>query len=265
MLPVEMSSKIVEYADYLSLRHMSHVNEVYKALVRRRLEREARQIRAQLEGNDVFSLLLRNASDQELIEQIYHLNNYESADTSGITHRDFILFRASRTYRKINSIEVFVDESKKWTLGVGSQQVLHRYDGPAETGMFFSTSTDDQVNGDVNHESYYLNGKLGRLESQLPSRTTYYYASGNKHGEYWYVDGLLHREDGPAKIEYTDTGKKKAEFWYFNGQYHRPGDKPAVTKWSNDRKVYESWYTHGQRLKVVEYDLNGRVKKPKRR
>lgn len=49
MLPVEMSSKIVEYADYLSLRHMSHVNEVYKALVRRRLEREARQIRAQLE------------------------------------------------------------------------------------------------------------------------------------------------------------------------------------------------------------------------
>ena len=42
---------------------------------------------------------------------------------------------------------------------------------------------------------------------------------GNKE---WRVDGVLHREDGPA-VEYANGDKE----WYFNGKRHRE-DGPAV-------------------------------------
>ena len=45
------------------------------------------------------------------------------------------------------------------------------------------------------------------------------FANGDKH---WYVNGLLHREGGPA-IERADGGKQ----WYLNGQCHRE-DGPAL-------------------------------------
>jgi len=42
---------------------------------------------------------------------------------------------------------------------------------------------------------------------------------GNK---FWYKNGELHREDGPA-IEYANGNK----FWYKNGELHRE-DGPAI-------------------------------------
>ena len=38
----------------------------------------------------------------------------------------------------------------------------------------------------------------------------------------WYLNGLLHREDGPA-VEYADGDK----YWYLNDKRHRE-DGPAV-------------------------------------
>ena len=51
----------------------------------------------------------------------------------------------------------------------------------------------------------------------------------------WYVNGKLHREDGPA-IEWSD-GKK---MWYLNGKLHRE-DGPAV-KYIDG---YEEWWVNG--------------------
>ena len=45
------------------------------------------------------------------------------------------------------------------------------------------------------------------------------YANGNK---YWYLNGILHREDGPA-IERANGTK----YWYLNNIEHRE-DGPAV-------------------------------------
>lgn len=42
---------------------------------------------------------------------------------------------------------------------------------------------------------------------------------GNKE---WYLNGKLHREDGPA-IEFADGDK----YWYLNGSLHRE-DGPAI-------------------------------------
>ena len=49
--------------------------------------------------------------------------------------------------------------------------------------------------------------------------------------EFWYLNGLRHREDGPA-IEYTDGSK----YWYLNGKLHRE-DGPAV-EYTNGRTEY---------------------------
>jgi len=54
------------------------------------------------------------------------------------------------------------------------------------------------------------------------------YANGNKE---WYLNGKLHREDGPASII---NGNKK---WYLNGKLHRE-DGPAIEYANGDK----SWY-----------------------
>ena len=48
----------------------------------------------------------------------------------------------------------------------------------------------------------------------------------------WYVDGKLHREDGPA-IEWANSSKQ----WYRNGKLHRE-DGPAI-EWANGTRF---WY-----------------------
>ena len=61
------------------------------------------------------------------------------------------------------------------------------------------------------------------------------YDDGTK---YWYLNGLLHREDGPA-CEYADRSKS----WYLNGKLHRI-DGPAFESADGDKY----WYLNG-----VEY------------
>ena len=58
----------------------------------------------------------------------------------------------------------------------------------------------------------------------------------NKYGtKCYYVNNVLHREDGPA-VEYVDGDK----FWYKNGKAHRENG-PAV-EYSNGDKI---WYKNG--------------------
>ena len=67
------------------------------------------------------------------------------------------------------------------------------------------------------------------------------YSDGTK---YWYLNGELHREDGPA-MEYSDGTK----FWYLTGKRHRE-DGPAIV-WSNGTKF---WCLEGERLTEEEYN-----------
>ena len=98
-------------------------------------------------------------------------------------------------------------------------------------------------------EKYYLNGLLHRKDG--PAVISH---SPNK-GEEWYKNGLLHREDGPA---ITLNGRKE---WYKNGLLHRD-DGPAITL-TNGR---EEWYKYGLRhrddgpafmvYEYFDYDMN---------
>jgi hypothetical protein len=66
------------------------------------------------------------------------------------------------------------------------------------------------------------------------------YNNGDKE---WYLNGKLHREDGPA-VECSDGAK----FWYLNGKRHRE-DGPAIER-SNGSK---SWYIDGKKLTEQEH------------
>ena len=58
------------------------------------------------------------------------------------------------------------------------------------------------------------------------------------------INGLLHREDGPA-IEYANGNK----IWYINGELHRE-DGPAVEYARGDKE----WYIEGQRYLEDEFN-----------
>jgi hypothetical protein len=58
--------------------------------------------------------------------------------------------------------------------------------------------------------------------------------------ERWYLDGLRHREDGPA-TEFANGDK----FWYLNHQLHRT-DGPAI-EFADGSKY---WFLNGQELSL---------------
>jgi hypothetical protein len=70
----------------------------------------------------------------------------------------------------------------------------------------------------------------------------------DKYGNrFWFLNGLLHREDGPA-VEWADGTK----YWYINGQRHRE-DGPAIEYTDG----WKEWYLNGKKMSedgpAVEY------------
>jgi hypothetical protein len=59
----------------------------------------------------------------------------------------------------------------------------------------------------------------------------------------WFLNGKLHREDGPA-VEWNDGSK----FWYLNNKLHRE-DGPAI-EWADGDKC---WYLNNERLTEEEF------------
>jgi hypothetical protein len=72
-------------------------------------------------------------------------------------------------------------------------------------------------------------------------------------GKEWWLDGKLHREDGPA-VEFADGGKS----WWLNGELHRE-DGPAVEFadggkewWLNDKRLTEEEFNEKMNPTVKE-------------
>lgn len=63
----------------------------------------------------------------------------------------------------------------------------------------------------------------------------------------YYVNGLIHRIDGPA-IECPDGYK----FWCKDGEYHRL-DGPAI-EYPEETKGWQSWHVEGKRYTKKEFD-----------
>ncbi len=122
----------------------------------------------------------------------------------------------------------------------------------------------------LDRQAWYEHGKL-RIKGDLPCEVKYwsdssvrwdivfkddphykesFYYEGTKYKELWYKDTKLHREDGPAHIEWWPNGNKREETWYTNGLTHR-NDDPAVTLYYIDgTKEKEDWYVNGTNHRI---------------
>jgi len=82
--------------------------------------------------------------------------------------------------------------------------------------------------GAQSRREWWLNGKLHRLDG--PARVYY---NGDVQ---WWVNGKRHREDGPAEERIKGTKK-----WYRNNKLHNPNG-PAIIESTG----YKAWYINGE-------------------
>lgn len=81
--------------------------------------------------------------------------------------------------------------------------------------------------------------------------------TGNPIEERYFKDGVLHRDDGPARvIRESMSGMVSEEFWLQNGMLHRDNEFPAHTVWNMSSlspfhhvgdKESEGYYVHGEK------------------
>jgi hypothetical protein len=86
-------------------------------------------------------------------------------------------------------------------------------------------------------QRWYLNGQLHREDGPAVILS-----DGT---QYWCCNGQLHREDGPAVI-YSDG----TQLWYRNDRLHRE-DGPAAI-WTNGTQL---WYWQGRQVDAIELFL----------
>jgi hypothetical protein len=76
----------------------------------------------------------------------------------------------------------------------------------------------------------------------------------------FYMDGLLHREDGPANIFYNYDGSIYSYEYHNNGKLHRK-DGPACSYADTDGNIYrEEYYIDGKELTKSEWFLTLSIK-----
>ena len=68
-----------------------------------------------------------------------------------------------------------------------------------------------------------------------------WYSDKGKHEEWWFPNGVLHREEGPAVIWYGSSGNKLYEEWRNGGCLHRE-DGPAIIHYNEDGNIYAKQY-----------------------
>lgn len=89
---------------------------------------------------------------------------------------------------------------------------------------------------------------------------------GNASVSYFDKNDKLHREDGPAFIEFSDDENPISEQWYIRGRKGRK-DGPAETRYYlNGKPKLQKWFINGSFGRkdggptVVEYDQSGKIK-----
>lgn len=97
-------------------------------------------------------------------------------------------------------------------------------------------SKNGKFKDEMGNSFWYLNGKLHREDGPA--------VEGPDGRKVWFINGERHREDGPAMI--LNEGSK---FWYLHGMRHRE-DGPAV-EWSNQ---YKQWFINDVELTEEEFN-----------
>ena len=109
--------------------------------------------------------------------------------------------------------------------------------------------------------SYYLNGNLHRKDG--PALVEY--DDGNIKFEEYYINGELHREDGPAFISYNHNGIIEDEAYFINGKRNRENGPSVIFRENNN--IIKKAYFINEHLHcnygpaIVWYDVFGNIEK----
>jgi len=82
------------------------------------------------------------------------------------------------------------------------------------------------------------------FETEEPIIQTKHYKDGS-FAKQWFLNGKMHREDGPAEIGYYPDGSVSYTSWYIDDEAHRE-EGPAWIEYNKDGSVrYEMWSLGG--------------------
>jgi hypothetical protein len=105
-------------------------------------------------------------------------------------------------------------------------------------------------NGQKWFEEWWLNGELHREDGPA---IQFWRKNGQKEKEVWKNNGKDHRKDGPARQYWYSNGQKKIEIWLLNKKWHRENG-PAYQDWSeNGKKLFEQWFLNNKEYSREEW------------
>lgn len=253
---------VMDQMDYPTLISLSKTNKELHALVQARFDGQAEHAIAKLK-------LPSDTNKSELIEKLYHMNNYQNASLKDITisnrgynvwiKKGYIIISHDgirQTWRTPNGISRLMGPAfQEWRNGIKTLEEwylngqFHRTDGPACQAW--------NPNGFKTKTQWYYQGQLHRTNGPAQELR-----DDKRHSYSWYIEGRLHRVDGPAEIIMSMTEKHNyyTERWYKWGKIHRL-DGPAMYENTTDIGETFTWYKEGMIHRdlapaVYENDIN---------
>lgn len=110
------------------------------------------------------------------------------------------------------------------------------------------TKRIDLDTGVTVEEIYWQNHKKHREPSEGPAVVKRNAETGAVRLEEYWLDGQLHRENGPATIMWTPEGTLSAEQYFWHGIQHRePGEGPALVTYYSTSARGEIYMRHGKK------------------
>ena len=137
-----------------------------------------------------------------------------------------------------------------WENMATSQQIFRvegPFHGPYDPEADFVSLPYFQENAAYHYHIGSPSGPLHSYSEELNGPALVLKSSGESCGEHlWFKYGILHREGGPAVRNFdTETpdchGEYEGDFWYLDGEYHREDGGPATFCGG-----VRSWYKHGK-------------------
>jgi antitoxin component YwqK of YwqJK toxin-antitoxin module len=157
----------------------------------------------------------------------------------------------------------------------------HRLDGPAVKTRYANAENRRRIavsslnspileiketyfeNGNLRSRECFLEGELHRLDGPAYEG---FYLDGILLFREWRQNGLLHRLDGPACQEFYKNGALSLHVWYVNNSKHRLNE-PAYEAFSEHGKlISRQWYQDDKLHRIgapayEEFHHNGALKK----
>jgi hypothetical protein len=174
-----------------------------------------------------------------------------------------------KEYNKETKKEEWVEKTFpiKYQFHYGSNQFMDRDDQDMTRTALWYELNDIVSKMENPRLSDDIKEKAGQYSSGFEKLPGGWKIKGYASVSYFDKEDNLHREDGPAFIEFADDEKNVlSEQWYFHGKKERKDDGPAETKYYlNGKPMRQKWFTNGwlgrkdDKPTIISYNESGKI------